>query len=59
MKWANVQAYGDTLVAHDKRLTALEVWQAGASNNLSAMKQEVDDLHEAIIGDNPPHRRGR
>jgi hypothetical protein len=57
-KWSTVQAYGDTLLAHEKRLTALEIWQAGASNNIASMKQEIDDIHEAVVGDDK-NRRNR
>ncbi len=48
-KWSNVQAYGDVLVTHEKRLSALEMWQAAASNNLASMKQEIDDIHEVVV----------
>jgi hypothetical protein len=51
-KWSTVEAYGEMLNDHTKRISALEVWQAGASNNLAAMKQEVDDIHESVVGKN-------
>ena len=44
-KWSVVTAYGEVLGMHEKRLSALEVWQAGAAPAQAAMKQEIDDIH--------------
>lgn len=49
-KWDSVQAYGITLVEHDKRISALEIWQASESQSDAVTRQEVHDIHERILG---------
>ena len=49
-KWNNIQAYGDTLLQHEKRLSALEMWQASEAVQDAGMRQEIHDIHERVVG---------
>ena len=48
-KWSTVQAYGDVLATHEKRISALEVWQASEAGSMSRVEQEVHDIHEQVV----------
>lgn len=55
-KWSNVEAYGVALEQHEKRLTALEIWQANEAITDATTRQDVKDIHEWL---KPEHSNDR